>query len=78
MSEIASAFSTLERLEGRGLIEVGRIEYIDPGSPGRLAQVRHVAEPIPLVRQRVEEAVALANNSMDWESSCWVVETPGH
>jgi len=35
------------------------------------------AEPLAVVRERVEEAVALASAPMDWEFSCWVVATPG-
>jgi hypothetical protein len=40
--EIGSAFEALERLHSRGLIEVGRIEYRDGGSLGRVAPVRQV------------------------------------
>jgi len=76
-NEIESAFATLERLERRGLVEVGRVEHIDGGAPGRVTAVRHVAEPLAVVRERVEEAVALASAPMDWEFSCWVVATPG-
>lgn len=73
--EIESAFATLERLGSRGLVEVGRVEYIDGGPPGRVAPVRHVAEPLAVVRERVEDAVASAREPMDWEFSCWVVST---
>jgi hypothetical protein len=73
--EIDAAFDALERLQSRGLITVGRIEYLDGGPRGRVAPVRHVAEPIALVRQRVEAAVAAARQSTDWESCCWVVST---
>jgi hypothetical protein len=53
-SEIDSAFHALERLHSRGLINVGRIEYEDGGPSGRVAPVRHIAEPLSVVRQRVE------------------------
>jgi hypothetical protein len=73
--EIGLAFDALERLHRLGLIDVGRIEYVDGGPPGRLAPVRHVAEPLAEVRQRVEEEVAAARQPTDWEFSCWVVAT---
>ena len=76
-SEIESAFATLERLASRGLVEVGRVEHIDGGAPGHVASVRHVAEPLAVVGERVEEAVALASGPTDWEFSCWVVAKPG-
>lgn len=69
------AFTALERLHERGLIEVGRIEYIDVGPPGRVAPVRHVAEPMDVVRERVESAIATAAEDTDWEFTCWVVAT---
>jgi hypothetical protein len=73
--EIDSAFNALERLHSRGLIEVGRVEYLDSGQPRRVAPVRHVAEPIDVVRQRVEAEVTAARQSTDWEFSCWVIAT---
>ena len=71
--EIGSAFEALERLHSRGLIEVGRVEYTDGGPPGRVASVRHIAEPLAVVRQRVEAEVAAATQPTDREFSCWVV-----
>ena len=76
-SEIGSAFATLERLRSRGLVEVGRVEYSMAAHRGRVAAVRHVAEPLAVVRERVEDAVASASGPTDWEFSCWVVATPG-
>jgi hypothetical protein len=73
--EIDSAFAALERLHGRGLIAVGRIEYVDGGPRGGFAPVRHVAEPLGVVRQRVEAEVNAARQPTDWEFSCWVVAT---
>ena len=71
--EIDLAFRSLERLHSQRLIEVGRVEYVDGGPPGRVAPVRHIPEPLAVARQRVEAAVATARQSTDWESSCWVV-----
>jgi hypothetical protein len=75
MQEIDAAFSALARLHALGLIEVGRNEYVDGGPPGRVASVRHVAEPLAVVRKRVEAEVAAAREPSDWEFSCWVVAT---
>jgi hypothetical protein len=72
---IDAAFAALQRLHERGLIEVGRIEYVDGGPPGRVAPVRHVAEPLSVVRQRVAADIASASEQTDWEFSCWVVGT---
>jgi hypothetical protein len=74
-SEIESAFRALERLQSRGLIDVGRLEYVDGGPPGRVTPLRHVAEPLAAVRQRVEAEIASARRPDDWEFSCWVVAT---
>jgi len=71
--DIDSAFEALERLHSQGLIEVGRVEYRDGGPPGRVAPVRHIAEPLVVVRQRVEAEVAAETQSSDWEFSCWEV-----
>jgi hypothetical protein len=76
-SEIASAFRALRRLHSRGLIDVGRLEYLDGGPPGRVAPLRHVPEPLADVRQRVEDEIASALRPNDWEFSCWVVATRG-
>lgn len=75
--EVDSAFDSLNRLRERGLIEVGRVEYVDDGPPGRVAPVRHVAEPLAVVRKRVEGALAHAGQPTDWESSCWVAASQG-
>lgn len=75
--DIDAAFTALRRLHERGLIDVGRIEYVEGGPPGRVAPVRHVAEPLSVVRERVEAATASAGQSTDWEFSCWVVATDG-
>jgi hypothetical protein len=71
--EIDAAFRSLERLCERGLIDVGRVEYADGGPPGRVAPVRHIVEPLDVVRQRVEAEIASASQPTDWEFSCWVV-----
>ena len=75
--EIDKAFKSLERLHGRGLIDVGRIEYLDGGPPGRVPPVRHLAEPLAVVQQRVKAEVAAASQPSDWEFACWVVATQG-
>jgi hypothetical protein len=67
----------LERLHERGLIDVGRIVYVDGGPPGRVAPVRHIAEPLSVVRERVEAEIASADQPTDWEFSCWVVAAKG-
>ena len=68
---VMTAFGSLETLVARGLIAVGRTEYIDQGPPGRVAPLRHVAEPLGDVLERVLAAV----DGPDWEHSCWVVAT---
>lgn len=73
---IDSAFGTFDRLDSAGLIAVGRTEYVDPKvPPGTVAPVRHVAEPLDLVRARVHEACASASDWSEWAYSCWVVNT---
>lgn len=37
-------------------MQIGRVQCIDGGPPGRVAPVEHIAEPIGEVRQRVENA----------------------
>lgn len=71
--DLEQAFASLSGLVQRGLIKVGRIEYLDGGAPGRIAPVRHIEEPLDAVRVRVSEAVRLAAEPEDWEFSCWVV-----
>jgi hypothetical protein len=70
--DVDAAFDALERLSVAGLVKVGRTEYRDGGPPGRLAPVRHVEEPLALVRARVDEA---CSSGTDWEWACWVVNT---
>ena len=77
VQDIEAAFHALERLQERGLIDVGRTEYVDGGPSGRVAPVRHIAEPLALVRERVEAEIASAVCPTDWEFSCWVVATKG-
>jgi hypothetical protein len=73
---IESAFGHFERLAAKGLIAVGRTEYVDPSTaPGTVAPVRHVAEPLGLVRARVQEACAGASDWSGWAFSCWLVNT---
>ena len=72
-SEREAAFSTLAKLSERGLIQVGRMEYLDGGPAGRVAPVKHVAEPLSDVRERVASAAANGIDSVDWAFQCWVV-----
>ena len=77
---ISAAFACFERLLRGGLIEVGRTEYVDPSlTSGTLAPLRHVSEPLNVVRDRVESACKAANEWSDWAFSCWLVNTDaGH
>ena len=74
-ADVDHAFSILGRLAERGLIAIGRLEYIDEGPQGRVAPVRHVAEPLDVVRARVDDAIASAAQESDWAYACWVVST---
>lgn len=73
-ADVDRAFESLGRLVRRGLIQVGRIEYIDGGRPGRVAPVRHVSESLDVVRRRVDESVKAGQTWDEWAYSCWVVE----
>jgi hypothetical protein len=75
--ELDVAFHALERLHERGLIDVGQIEYADSSPRGRVAPLRHIAEPLSTVRERVEAEIASAGQPTDWEFSCRVVATKG-
>jgi hypothetical protein len=60
----------------RGLVKVGRIEYIDRGQPGRLAPVEHIAEPLDDVAARVVKACRDVDAEWhQWAFACWVVNT---
>ena len=73
---IAAAFESFERLISRGLVKLGRIEYLDPNTPkGTLAPVKYVDEEIGVVRTRVERACRDAKDWSDWAFSCWLVNT---
>lgn len=75
-ADIDAAFESFERLVARGLVRLGRMEYVDPTQPpGTVAPVKHVEEPIQLVRQRVEQACHEARTLPDWAFSCWLVTT---
>ena len=73
VSEVERAFVVLDRLSQLGLVDVGKMSYIDGGPSGRVAPVKHVREPLPDVRERVLAAVV---GGGDWEFSCWVISTP--
>jgi hypothetical protein len=73
VADVDSAFSVLETMTQRGLVEVGHLEYLDGGPPGRLAPVKHIKDPLPEVRRVVLTA---CESGSDWEWSCWVVTTP--
>ena len=72
-STVEQAFVTLARLSELGLVDVGRVEYVDGGPAGRVAPVRHVPEALEDVKHRVMNACVTGS---DWEYSCWVVSTP--
>lgn len=73
---ITAAFESFDRLCSAGLIAIGRVEYVDAKTPpGSVAPVRHVAEPIELVRDRVRRACASASDWHEWAFSCWLVNT---
>jgi hypothetical protein len=73
-ADVDAAFATLSRLQTAGLIEVGRIEYVDGGPPGRFAPVKHVPEELPVCRERALHGLNTGDWS-DWAHSCWVVNT---
>lgn len=56
--EVERAFVVIERLSQLGLVDVGKMSYIDGGPPGRVAPVKHVREPLHDVRERILAAVA--------------------
>ena len=70
--DVDAAFNRLDRLVDAGLVQVGHMEYIDGGPPGRVSPVKHGAEPLDEVKARVKQACATGR---DWEWSCWVVNT---
>ncbi|WP_291036490.1 hypothetical protein [Herbiconiux sp.] len=72
---VSAAFESLARLLDLGLIRVGRLENSDGGPDGRLAPVRHVAEPLDVVHARVTTAIAAAQEPSDWWFASWVVAT---
>jgi hypothetical protein len=73
---IAAAFESFERLIARGLVRLGRIEYVDPTQPmGTVGPVKHVEEPIHVVRERVEQACHDAEEWPNWAFSRWLVTT---
>lgn len=73
--DVATAFVSLQKMVDAGLVEVGRLEYVDGGPPGRFASVRHVAEERAASEQRVLEAVRAKGEPEGWEFACWVVNT---
>ena len=73
--DVAAAFECFQRLVEAGLVEVGRLEYVDRGPPGRVAPTRHVPEPLELVRARVQQACRASSRDGGWENSCWLVNT---
>jgi len=72
--QVAAAFASFEALIAAGFVHLGRIEHIDPETPPP-APVRHIAEPIDVVRERVERACAEAKHWSEWSFSCWLVTT---
>jgi hypothetical protein len=70
--EIDACFDSLSRLHDLGLINVGRIEFLEEASPGRLPPF-HVSEPIDLVKQRVMDVATNATEPWEWQFSAWIV-----
>lgn len=70
--EVDAAIRSLENLSRAGLVRVGHMEYLDGGPPGRVAPVKHVEDPIDHVANEVRSA---CRSGVDWEWSCWVVNT---
>lgn len=71
--DVDAAIRSLDKLSRAGLLKVGHKEYVDGGSSGRVAPVRHVEDPIYEMADRVRTA---CRSGVDWEWSCWVVNTP--
>lgn len=71
-SVVDAAFGVLARLGAAGFVRVGRMENLDGGSPGRVAPLRHVEEPLGEVKKRV---MGSCLSGVDWEWSCWAVNT---
>lgn len=76
-AQIEAVFRSYERLINNGLIQLGRVQYIDGGPPGRVAPVEHVEEPLREVRTRVDHACSSATDWADWAFGCWTVNTEG-
>jgi hypothetical protein len=72
---IDEVFIHVERLVANGLARIGRTEYIDGGTPGRVAPVRLVDEPIALVEDRVRSSCAAASDWGDWAFAFRLVNT---
>lgn len=75
IEEALAALSSVEKLVTAGLVRIGRIEYIDGGPPGRVAPVKHVSEPIEVVRQRVVAHLESGDMADNWRWLCWAVNT---
>ncbi len=71
VADVDSAFSALETMTQRGLVKVGHLEHLDGGPPD--CQLHLVVDPLQEVRRLVLHA---CESGSDWESSCWVVNTP--
>lgn len=72
-ADVHAALRSLDKLSQAGLLEVGRLEYVDGGPPGRLAPLKHLRDPMNEVADRVRAACL---SGPDWPWSCWVVNTP--
>jgi hypothetical protein len=73
---ISAAFNSFERLLARDLVKLGRMEWVDPDQrTGSAAPVKHVSEPIQVVRERVERTCRDAKDWSDWAFCCWLVNT---
>jgi hypothetical protein len=75
VDEALAAIEAVEGLVTAGLVRIGRPEYIDGGPPGRFAPIRHVSEPIDVVRERVVSHLQSGDLSDEWRWLFWVVNT---
>lgn len=73
--QIATAFTSLERLAVGAFAKLGRIGYLDQGPQGRVAPVQHVEESVDDVRERVDRVCRHAADWGDWAFCCWLVNT---
>lgn len=75
VDEALAAIAAVEGLVTAGLVRIGRVEYIDGGPPGRFGPIKHVSEPVDVVRRRVVSHLQSGDLSDEWRWLLWVVNT---